>query len=265
MKSKNTIKITSLQKSATLESKPILILIHGFLCSSSIWQSLIKKLQTNYNLFTIDLPGHNGDTQTVTSIEQLAFEITTELKQKNLTNVHLVGHSLGGYIAGEITKQNEITPLSITLINSSLLADSKSKKQDRDLAIRAIKITPNIFTQNVIEKLFLPKNRLKLAYEIEKIQDNAKQISPETIISYLKAMKNRNRTIDFVKSIPIHFMSSINDSTIPFNTISDQVKTSVAQLTTLEKSGHMSFLEESNLVTKSINSFFVSFTSLPLK
>ena len=265
METTNTIKITSLQKNSFSDLKETIILIHGFLCYSTLWQPLILQLKNDYNIFTIGLPGHNGDSETIISIENLAFEISVALKSQSLTNVHLVGHSLGGYLAGEITKQKQIKPRSITIINSSLLSDSNTKKHDRDLAIRAVKITPNIFAQNVIEKLFLEKNRRKLQFEIKKIQNRAEQITSDTIISYLEAMKNRNKTIDSISDTPIHFISSVNDTTIPFDLIPAQVKKSNARLTTLKNSGHMGFLEETDLVVKSINSFFVPFTSLLLK
>ena len=126
-----------------------LVFIHGFLCSGAIWDNFIATFKKDFSIYIVNLPGHNGGNSTVSSLESLAKSIALEIKSRELLNIHIIGHSLGGYLAGEIIKLELIKITSITLINSTLLADTESKKRERDLAIRAVNINANIFNENV--------------------------------------------------------------------------------------------------------------------
>lgn len=249
--------LLSLNGNKTQHNKT-LIFIHGFLCTSTIWDKIITNFKDTYNIFTVQLPGHNGGNEEIKSLEKLANSIIKEIVINDIVEPHIIGHSLGGYLAGEIAKKGLVKLDSITLINSSLLADNDAKKRDRELAIRATKISPDIFSKNVIQKLFLAQNRGKLTHEIDKIQQQVAFINSTTIISYLYAMKNRETSLHSINKTPIHFIASKNDSSIPFEIIPQQTKKKNTYLTKLHNSGHMSILEESEFVSKSIHSFFVS-------
>lgn len=235
-----------------------LIFIHGFLCSASIWEVFVNSFKKDNNIYLVHLPGHTGSAETIISVKEIATNLKIELQTNKVRNPHIIGHSLGGYIAGELSQL--MTIKSLTLINSSLLADSEEKKADRLKAIRSVKIAPTIFSKSVIENLFLKKNIKDLNKVINTIQQNAKKIKRDTIVSYLEAIKNRNDTTHNIINIPTHYISSIQDSTIPYKLIKQQVSNNKHYLTTLHHSNHMSFIEESDKVSKAINSFFVSFT-----
>ncbi len=237
------------------ESRQNLVFFHGFLCYSAVWNEFIKPFKLGYNIFLVTLPGHSGNEETITSVKELADNIAEEIKNKALQNINLIGHSLGGYIIGEIATHKNLKINSATLINSSLLADSFTKKENRDQAIRAVKIAPNYFQKDTIEQLFLAKHRKRLITEIEQLKNNALTISKKTIISYLKAMRNRDNTIENIKSIPHLFLASTKDTTIPIEQIEKQ---NIDNLIKLNNSNHMSFLEEREAVAKAIQAFFIS-------
>ena len=93
--------------------------------------------------------------------------------------------------------------------------------------------------------------------KIESIQNNAKTVKSETIISYLEAMRDRNETLTSTtkNNIKTLFIASKNDSTIPFHLIPPQAKKCNTKLISLEKSGHMSFIEEEEKVVTEILKF----------
>lgn len=238
------------------ENKSTLVFIHGFLCSAEIWNTFASSFIKDYNIYLIHLPGHTGSGEIIESIKELACKIKKELLAKKIINPHIIGHSLGGYIAGELA--NIKTLKSITLINSSLLKESEDKRLNREKAIRAVKISPLLFSKSIITTLFLEENRKTFDQLIISIQQNAKKIKRETIISYLEAIKNREDTTINIINTPTHFVLSKKDTTISYELVESQIKGDKNNLTLLTNSNHMSFLEEKLKVTKAIQAFFIS-------
>lgn len=91
------------------QSQDVLVFIHGWLLSRHYWNLLIQQLSSEYQCLTYDLRGF-GSSQLPREIEEVipltsyslssyAKDLGHLLEELNLTNVWLVGHSLGGSIA----------------------------------------------------------------------------------------------------------------------------------------------------------------------
>lgn len=87
-------------------SPDVLVFIHGWLLSRHYWQPLIDLLSPTYRCLSYDLRGfgHSQLPQPLPvcagySLEAYATDLGLLLKQLNITNAWLVGHSLGGSIA----------------------------------------------------------------------------------------------------------------------------------------------------------------------
>jgi len=84
--------------------EPIL-LIHGLGSAATAWKPIIQKLESKFKVISIDLPGHgSADWIDHRSLEpevlaKLVFELMSE---NNIEKFHLVGNSLGGWIALEM-------------------------------------------------------------------------------------------------------------------------------------------------------------------
>lgn len=90
---------------------PVVLLIHGNSASSKIFRrQFASPLAQNYRLLALDLPGHGDsadaadpqDSYTVPGYAQMAGEVLAAL---GITDYVLVGWSLGGHIAIEMTAQ----------------------------------------------------------------------------------------------------------------------------------------------------------------
>jgi pimeloyl-ACP methyl ester carboxylesterase len=89
-------------------SKQVVVFIHGWLLSRAYWQPVIQLLSPDYPCLAYDLRGF-GDSQYSSksgetrlagySLEAYAKDLTLLLKELEIHNVWLVGHSLGGSIA----------------------------------------------------------------------------------------------------------------------------------------------------------------------
>ncbi|MGB0495739.1 MAG: pimeloyl-ACP methyl ester esterase BioH [Kangiellaceae bacterium] len=79
------------------KSKPKLALIHGWGLHGGIWETLISKLESQYQVYNIDLPGFgrspiaNGDY----NLEYLVESVVSVLPEK----CHIIGWSMGGLVA----------------------------------------------------------------------------------------------------------------------------------------------------------------------
>ena len=80
-------------------SKPALVLLHGFLGSANDWSTLIGQLP-DYDCIAFNLPGH-GDTreQRLNRMADFPLWLNQQLQQRNISNYHLLGYSLGGRLA----------------------------------------------------------------------------------------------------------------------------------------------------------------------
>ena len=94
------------------ENKDIsLIFIHGNSLDSTSFQSQFDAIEfENYHLVGIDLPGHGNSSRSENPADNYSVRGYCEILQKvisslNLNHVILVGHSLGGHIAIELTTQ----------------------------------------------------------------------------------------------------------------------------------------------------------------
>lgn len=79
----------------------VMILIPGLTCSGEIWEETVEQFQDDYEIHVFTLAGYAG-TEPLTDapyLEQFKQGIEDYIKVKSLTNVILMGHSIGGYLA----------------------------------------------------------------------------------------------------------------------------------------------------------------------
>jgi pimeloyl-ACP methyl ester carboxylesterase len=95
---------------------PPLLFLHG--AGGSSWNPMLKLLAKSYRVLAPEHPGF-GRSPTpdwMMSVGDLAFFYLDALEAMNLRNVHLVGHSLGGWTAAEIAIRSTQRLQSLTLM-----------------------------------------------------------------------------------------------------------------------------------------------------
>ena len=97
---------------------PDLLLIHGFGSDRLSWAGNAAALMPVARLHSLDLPGHGESASDVGdgSIKQLADRVSEAMKAQGISKAHLLGHSLGGAIAMELTAAAPESVLSLSLI-----------------------------------------------------------------------------------------------------------------------------------------------------
>lgn len=82
-----------------------LLLIHGMGSASTAWKLIQDELALSFTVITVDLPGH-GDTPLIKGApmdpHSLALAVLHEMSELRFEEFHVVGNSLGGWVALEI-------------------------------------------------------------------------------------------------------------------------------------------------------------------
>lgn len=100
------------------EGEPI-VMIHGFALDSRVWQKQVEELSKTNKVITYDLRGF-GKSSLPNGIYSHSEDLHELLKELNIQNPKIVGHSFGGEIAVEYALKypNEVN--SLVLISPSL-------------------------------------------------------------------------------------------------------------------------------------------------
>jgi pimeloyl-ACP methyl ester carboxylesterase len=154
--------------------KEILVLLHGFMENLEIWEDLEHYLSKKFSLLKIDLPGH-GKSEIAAEIQTM--ELMTEHVKKvidllNLKKIHILGHSMGGYVSLAFAEKYPEVLKSLTLFFSTYLADDDEKKEQRRASFKIIEnafphyvnaAIPNLFNLNELNIL---ENKIEFAKKI---------------------------------------------------------------------------------------------------
>lgn len=98
------------------DNGPLVVLLHGAGTTSWMWGPIVKLLQ-NRRCMMIDLPGH-GDSHKIPwrSLDITATQVHQTIQQAGINaTVHLVGLSLGSYVAMTLLAQQPLAYSSATL------------------------------------------------------------------------------------------------------------------------------------------------------
>lgn len=227
---------------------PAVVLLHGFLESSTMWKAFFPELEKRHRIICIDLPGH-GKSECfgyVHSMDEMANCVAAVLKNLKVRKAKVVGHSMGGYVALAFADLYPDYVKGICLFFSTSRADSAQKKKDRNRAIAVVKKSHKSFIRTALPMLFRSKYRSKLRKEISDAKQDALRTSKQGVIAALEGMKRRPSREILLKfaPYPIHIISGEKDPVIPIDTMHKQMKRSEkVSGTVLKEPGHMGHIE----------------------
>ena len=169
-----------------------LVLIHGFLGSSKMWEPQINFFKNHFRVITPDLPGFgkSNKAKSHNSIQSIANLLMDCLEEKKIDKFYLLGHSMGGMIVQEIAKKygNKIVKLICysTGPRGEMPGRFESVDQSRkNLKKKGLEIT----AKNIAKTWFVRKENAKYFDICIKA---GKQTSIEAVDNALVAFKNWN-------------------------------------------------------------------------
>ena len=238
-----------------------LVLLHGYLETSEVWEPLAERISGDFRIIAIDLPGHGnsgvkGETHTM---EFLAGAVRAVLSNAGEKRVLMIGHSLGGYVTLAFA---DIYPELLTgyvLFASHPHADSHEAVEKRTREIAIVKAgKKNIMYPANISMMFAEKNLKSMSGELKRSKKIASLIPGEGIIAMLNGMISRPSRQKLVESgrLPLLWILGRHDLYFsPEEAIRDTKLPHNAEVVILENSGHLGFIEETERAAEMITGF----------
>ncbi|MCB4799061.1 alpha/beta fold hydrolase [Neotamlana laminarinivorans] len=225
-----------------------LVLLHGFLEYSGMWEAFIPELSKTNRVICVDLLGH-GKTDClgyVHSMELMSETVCAVLRHLNIAKVNLVGHSMGGYVALAFADNWPEMVSGLCLLNSTAEADSIERKQNRTRAIEAVKNNHKLFIRMAIANLFWPENRNRFANQIKETIKEATKTPLQGIIAALEGMKIRQDRQHVLKnaSFKTLIIAGEKDPVLFYKSIVRQAEANNTPVVSFPD-GHMSHIENS--------------------
>ena len=116
----------------------VLVAIHGLGSANTAWDLVRDQFATEYEFVTLDLPGHGDSPMRANKSMNpvfLAELIKNELANIGIEKYHLIGNSLGGWVALEIAARYPESVLSVTGVAPAGLWLHPKSHRNGELAI----------------------------------------------------------------------------------------------------------------------------------
>ena len=236
-----------------------LVLVHGFLGSSTMWNPQIDFFKDYFRVITPDLPGYGKSNKAKlhNNIKSISNFLSDCLEEKKINKFHLLGHSMGGMIVQEMAKRygNKISKL--VCYSTGPIGEMPGRFETVDETRENLKKKGlEIMAKNIAKTWFVEEDNAK--YFNICIQAG-KQASIEAVDSSLIAFKNWNG-VDTLKNIRNETLIIWGDKDKSYNfeqiqTLEKNIQNS--KLIIFKNCAHNVHLEQPNQFNKIIKDFLL--------
>jgi len=241
-------------------SLPVM-LVHGFTEDRRIWDPLLGGIKDKYKWILPDLPGSgwslfNG---ALSQLKDFADVLKVIADHEKISRFVLIGHSMGGYISLAFAEKYPEMLLGLGLFHSTSYPDPADKKEAREKNIRFIqKNGSSLFIEQSIPGLFSDGFKATHPEEVLSLVDRYSNFTPDSLVLYLDAMKQRPGTTGVLKSItsPVLFIMGEEDKAVPLKDGLEQCHLpQIAYIHILTHTAHMGMIENTSLCNSIVDRF----------
>jgi len=167
-----------------------LLFIHGWIGSSLEWIYQLNYFNSREHIIILDLPGFGKSDKPNTkySIEFFTKLILDFLNLLGYNEAILIGHSLGGLIAQNITIQNLKLVKKLILISTTAISQPFKNKFFLFWVNIIFRLTYTNFLKNTIKRINSTKDENR---EFRKLYKNALEIPKSVVLSTFKNMTSK--------------------------------------------------------------------------
>ena len=178
--------------STVMGEGPVVIILHGLFGEGKNWLSIAKAISNSFEVHLLDQRNHGNSFHSIEQDYQLmASDLNKYVKNKNISNFFLFGHSMGGKVAMEFAlfSPEKVDKLIIVDIAPKLykenyenifngiknvLLQAESRKQAQ--AILTDYTYDIVLTNFLLKSLFFVDTKPKLKFNHSAIQDNIQNL-----------------------------------------------------------------------------------------
>jgi len=238
-----------------------ILFIHGLGSSADRWGNIPKSLSANFHTISIDLPGFGESDKplsidyTIKTFRDVVIDFLNLLALNDMTSI--VGHSLGGYVASEVTMQNKTNVERLVLIDSSGFLKKPTPLLEKYLSV-AMNPT-NVNVRNIFEQMVSDGTKIPLKL----VESFIKRINlPNAKYAFRSTLQNSTNTqikldkLKLMDSIPTLIIWGVEDRVIPLQH-SELFKKSISNshVEIIQDAGHAPFTEKPEQVSELIRNF----------
>jgi pimeloyl-ACP methyl ester carboxylesterase len=236
-----------------------LVLIHGFLGSSKMWEPQIIFFRDHFRVITVDLPGFgkSNKAKSHNSIQSMANLLLDCLGEKKIDKFYLLGHSMGGMIVQEMAKKNGDKISKLICYSTGPRGEMPGRFETVDQSRKNLKKKGLEITAKNIAKTWFIKGENAKYFDI--CIGAGKQTSMEAADNALIACKNWNG-VDTLKNIKNQTLIVWGDQDKSYNleqiqTLENNIKNS--KLVIFKNCAHNVHLEQPDQFNHAIKDFLL--------
>jgi len=247
-----------------------LVLIHGFSATRLMWEPVLEALERSHHVLAVNLAGHVGgpglgDTQV--SVSALVDAVERDLDAAGYDTAHLVGSSLGGWIAFEMAIRGRARSVVALAPAGGWEAGSRAERRLRALFVRNHRLLTPLLPR-IDSMMRRPRLRHAMLWQIaahgERIPPaTAAQIVRDSVGCpvYFELMDailrdGPPRALDGVRC-PVLLAWGTRDRILPSRRYSQRLRDMLpnAEWTELPGLGHVPMPDDPDLVARTITGF----------
>lgn len=237
------------------------VLVHGFPCDHTVWHKLIPELSKVSGGIAIDMPGV-GKSPAIPnlSLDLIADEILKVIDLEGMTDVHMIGHSMGGYTVFNAAQKTNVLK-AITMVHSGANADNAARLINREKSIALMEKGEReklVFLSAMFKNFFAPTFNASHPDVVKKYIEMGNDVPVAVLTDLYKAIMYRKNAFEYLKTtpVPIQYIIGMEDTaTPPQDLLQQTMLPQIASVHVYEHCGHGSFEEMPERLASDIINF----------
>ena len=244
-----------------------IVMIHGFGASGNIWEGQKEFLCSDFQVLTIDLPGHGQSGWMTVSLMDMATDNRQILSSLGISQFSLVASSMGGLVALELYRMIPQDIMRISLVGS-IPKFARGPNYPAGLDIGKIHLLSQQFEGNhglildiFFRSLFTMKERANERFKWVKARREIEPLPKKEALKHFLDILEKADLRDRASSVicPLQFITGTEDYICP-RAIMDWVAEHAfnARFDFIEGCGHLPFLVEVKEYNRLLEDFLLN-------